>query len=158
LQLEKLQASGQVQIIASYRDPRDVCLSMVDAGQIAREKNRREFAEYTDLNSTLRQIEKQTVIFRKWGAIPGTVRLDYETLAFEPEATMTMLDNVLGIASDHAKAQHYAFNRAFTQKNRAVTNRRATDLSPEEDARLVRIFGTFIENVVEHPSDTWFAE
>src|SRR4029077_18506857 len=36
--LEERQACGELQIVASYRDPRDICLSLLDAGSRARSR------------------------------------------------------------------------------------------------------------------------
>jgi hypothetical protein len=155
--LETLQAERKVQIIASYRDPRDICLSLVDAGERARAKGMTAFSRTTDIETAMPRVERQIASFRTWGAIKGTLRLGYDVVAFSPDKALDSLERVLGFTCGREAAKKHAFEEAFTQKNKAVRDRHATELTPEQKAELDETFGKFLRRVIERNDDQWFA-
>lgn len=157
IHLQELQAQRKLQIFASYRDPREISLSMIDAGAKAREANQQAFSEFKDVDSTLSEIERQLEIFRRWAAIRGTVRLGYNMVAFEPDTMIDIVERVLGIAVNRGVAKHHAFNRAFTQKNKGVKDR-LNELSPDDRQRLTARFQDFIDNVIVNNNEAWFSD
>jgi len=156
--LEELQASRKLQVIASYRDPRDVCLSLVDAGKRARQNGRRGFSKIDGLPQAIRQVQKSTQNFRKWAALRGTLRLNYETVAFSPDAAITAAERALGVHSDRPRVVKHAFENAFTHKNKAVRHRYLDELTAVEQAEMAEMFGDFIEKVCQHHDDSWFSD
>jgi hypothetical protein len=155
--LEELQEKRLVQIIASYRDPREICLSLADAGAHARAHNRTAFSEFTDIHSAVPGVLRQIGKFRRWGAVRGALRLDYDLVAFSTDEAIDRIEERLGIVCDRAYANRYAFNEAFTQKNKAKRHRAKEDLGEEDYAALTATFADFIQNVCEHQNDSWFA-
>ena len=156
--LEELQAARKLQVIASYRDPRDICLSLVDAGDRARQKGKRAFAKIDGLPRATRQVTKASQNFRKWGALRGTLRLYYDTVAFSPDNAIEEVERVLNVKSDREAVMKHAFHRAFTQKNKATQHRYATELDESGQQEMWEIFGTFIQRVCEQNDDHWFSE
>jgi hypothetical protein len=57
--LEKLQRERRIQVVVSYRDPRDICLAMLDAGSAARTAGVKEFSEITDLAVAATRVAEQ---------------------------------------------------------------------------------------------------
>lgn len=157
LRLTELQAQGQIQIFASYRDPREICLSLVDAGARARKNHEGPFSEYESLDDAIPEVEKQINVFRRWGSIPGVVRLGYDTVAWEPDKAVALIERTLGIKSKRDAAKHQAFNRSFTQKNKAVKGRHS-ELTPEQNQHLLERFASFMDNVVLNDNDAWYAD
>ena len=155
---EAMQARGRLQIVASYRDPRDICLSMVDAGAHARRNNRETFSSITDLASAIASVQRQYLLFRKWGAIRGTLRLDYEVAAFEPEKAMALIGERLAIRYDCEAVKRYVFEEAFTQKNKAQTRRHTTDLSAEQLGEVTAAFDTILHGLYGADGGKWFAD
>src|ERR1044072_2240512 len=49
--LEQRARADKLRIMASYRDPRDICLSLIDAAVKSRAQGKKEFSEVTDLES-----------------------------------------------------------------------------------------------------------
>ncbi|HVU22399.1 MAG TPA: hypothetical protein VHE09_16835, partial [Rhizomicrobium sp.] len=72
--LESLQARGDLQVIASYRDPRDVCLSLLDAGERSRTLERGGFGKFETLDEAAKFVKGRTARFRKWASLRGTLR------------------------------------------------------------------------------------
>jgi hypothetical protein len=157
LHLEELQKQKKVQIVASFRDPRDICLSLMDAGARAREKGLKAFSECTDLASVLPKVQRSLTTFRIWGAIDGTLRLPYELVAFTPNRAVSEMEKAFGFSCDREAAKRHAFKDAFTQKNKAVENRHQTDLTPEEAGHLAQVFDKFLRRVMRKNDDEWFS-
>lgn len=157
LQLQDLQAQGKVQIFASYRDPREICLSLVDAGAKAREANQQSFSEMRTLEAAVPEVEKQVAVFRRWASIRGTVRLAYNMVAFSPDVTIDIVERVLGITANREFVKHHAFNRAFTQKNKGVEGR-VSELTPEQNLMLTARFREFIDNVIVNQNEAWLSD
>jgi len=155
--LEQLVDDKRLRIIASYRDPRDICLSLVDAGVKSRAAGKKEFSEVSDLESAVPRVLEQIVKFRKWAAVRNTLRLDYDVVAFDPDVAIERIERCLGIASDYHQAKRHAFADAFTQRNKAQRHRSRTELSPEEDARLTEAFAEFLGNVHDANNEAWFS-
>jgi Sulfotransferase domain len=157
LLLEELQAERKVQVVASYRDPRDICLSLLDAGNSARARGTKPFSEYTDLASTVLPVQRQLLRFQKWASIRGALRLDYELVAFSPDRAIDAIEHAIGIQCDHSQAKRHAFDDAFTQKNKAVMRRHAEELTEQQAQELLRAFGKFIQHVCTKNDDRWLA-
>jgi hypothetical protein len=156
--LEQLQADREIQVIASYRDPREICLSLMDAAKKAKKLGLDAFARQAALEQAQQGIERRIGEFRTWGALKGTLRLDYDTVAFLPEDAMGPIEAALDIKSDRAAAKHYAFNEAYTQKNKAKRGRYRSELSAKQNAEMLARFGEFIRRVCGEDDQKWFDE
>ena len=147
--IEKLQHQKRLQLTVSYRDPRDICLSMVDAGRKARASGYKEFSEITDIEIASERLSEQLEKLFKWAAVPGTLLLDYNMVAFDPDDAIERMEHCLGIRTDHEIVKKYVFEEAFTQKNKAERNRYLRELSREQVLALSDKFRPFISNFIE---------
>jgi hypothetical protein len=155
---EELQKRGQLQVIASWRDPRDICLSLVDAGKQARASGQREFSLMTDVHVAAYEVSSQLQKFIKWASLKGTLTLEYDIVAFSPENAIDCIESVLGIASDRGQAIRHAFEEAFTQKNKGERNRFRNELTQEEKLALEKRFRIFLQRMYEGDAAHWFAQ
>jgi hypothetical protein len=156
--VEKLQREKTLQLVVSYRDPRDICLSMLDAGERARASGVKEFSEITDLAVAEARVSEQIDKFFKWAAVPGALLLSYEMVAFEPETAMDRIESCLSLRADRARAKQYAFEEAFTQKNKAQRNRFLGELTVQQRVDLEKTFETFISNFIDGDPAQWLSE
>src|SRR5262249_10164298 len=62
----QLVTQGKAQVFASYRDPRDVALSLLDHAARSRQAGIRDFAEFHELADTLGAIEFQIRRLDAW--------------------------------------------------------------------------------------------
>jgi hypothetical protein len=154
--LEAAQAERKLQVIASYRDPRDICLSLMDSGRRSREKGKQAFSGIEDLGRAAEKVKKRIRDFRKWAALRGSLRLNYDTVAFEPDTAIDAIDSVLNIKSDHARAKEYAFDEAHTLKNKAKRARYLDEMDDEQKRTMQETFGRFINRVCEKNDQRWF--
>ncbi|MBV9991197.1 MAG: hypothetical protein JOZ72_07870 [Alphaproteobacteria bacterium] len=155
--IEEMQAARKLQVIASYRDPRDICLSLVDHGQRSRAKGDGSYAHVGDLERAMHLVEKAIPKFRQWGAVEGTLRMFYETVAFAPDAAIDAIEAVLGVKGDREAAKKHAFEDAFTQLNKARKNRYEDELDDAQKAMMLDAFGVFIEKVCGRNDQEWFS-
>ena len=155
--LEEEQRASRLQVVASYRDPREMCLSLLDASARARKKGNFTFGGKSDLRQVAQSVERRIRDFREWGALKGTLRLDYDTAAFLPHDAMERIEAKLGIAADRAAVKNYVFNEAFTQKNKARQGR-YRELSAADNAELLARFDEFIRRVCGLDDQGWFDE
>jgi len=151
---EERQRAGDIRVIASFRDPRDVALSLLDAGK--RAGGRGPFAEIVDLEIALDRVETRLKDFRLWAALEGTLRLNYEDLAFAPDKAISAIEQALGVSADHEEVIRYVFTEARTLRNKATPRRHETELDAKQAEALRQRFHRFLSNVIESDSQAWF--
>ena len=152
--LEEQQAAGRLRVVASYRDPRDLCLSLLDAN---RHEKAQGFAGIETLDDAIGYVERCIPKFRKWAALRGTVRLNYETVAFAPEAAIDVLEPALGVRCDRAAVLQQAFRGgALTLKNKARPARHRDEMSAEDAARAGAAFAAFIAHACAQDDQAWY--
>jgi len=146
--LEELMARGNLRVVATHRDPRDACLSLLDAAAKSRAAGTKDFAGIVTLDDAADYIERRIAVFERWAALKGTLALDYETVAFAPDAALDAIERTLGIKCDRPAVLRHAFEDARTLKNKARPARHRDELSAEDRDRLTARFGDFIARYV----------
>jgi DNA-binding MarR family transcriptional regulator len=154
--MNELARTGDAKVHTVVRDPRDVCLSLLDAGAKARQKGKEAFAEVYTLEDASANVVKQLERLRCWGSINGALILDYKQAAFSPEEALIQIEQHLGITCDHAAVIDKVMNQTFTQKNKGVKDRYISELSEGDKETLKRTFGEFITKVCEARDYSWF--
>jgi hypothetical protein len=152
--LDERHAAGQLAIHAVCRDPREMCLSLLDAGRVARSKGRGGFSAIETIDDALRAVRRRIKQFRVWAAVENALILRYDTFAFEPDAAIEQMRSHLRVAGDPEAAKKYAFEEAFTQKNLGVPAR-YEQLPPEDNARILSKLGWFLEEVYQGDVQEW---
>lgn len=153
--LEELQAARALQVIATYRDPRDICLSLLDAGERARTAGKGFFQKFETLEDAGRFARGSILRFRKWAALRGTLRLNYETVAHEPKNAISAIEAVLGVRSDRDRVMTHAFEDAFTQKNKAARTRYREEMTVGQQAWAAKTFSKFLKHACESDDQSW---
>ncbi len=155
--LEDLYDSGHLRVVASYRDPREMCLSLLDAAARAEKNGFTAFAERNEMRYAAKGIERRIPHFREWGALKGALRLDYDTAAFLPDNAMDEIERTLTVTCDREAAKTYTFKTAYTQKNKAKPGR-YRELDEKQNAELLERFDEFIRRVCDLNDQQWFDE
>jgi hypothetical protein len=159
--LQEASVSNRVRIQVNYRDPREIALSLVDAGAKARAKGEKSFSEYFAVEDTVKDVSNQLKQCRLWGSLAGALRLFYNDVAFNtPDAIAHICDH-LGISplDESAVAEVVTrVSKTFTQKNRAAKDR-YKDLTIRQSEFLIEaIKGSrpFINRVCMRRDMSWF--
>jgi len=155
--LEELQRKRTLQVVASYRDPRDICLSAMDAGEKSRAKSvRKAFSSIDRLETAARKVTRRVADFRQWAALQGTLRLYYETVAFRPDEAISAIETVLGIKCDHEHVKRSVFEDANLFKNKAKSQRHLEDMDDLRRKELTQFFRKFIRRACEKDDQEWY--
>jgi len=154
--VEERQRAREIQIVTSYRDPRDVCLSLLDAGAKARAKNAGAFGNFETLEDAADFVRGRIARFRKWSAVQGTLRLNYDTVAYEPEKAIGAIERALDVRSDKETVLKHAFENADTLKNAARRHRHLSEMDDAQKAGLTHKFRRFLKHAIESDDQDWY--
>lgn len=155
--MEAAQAEGKLQIIASYRDPRDICLSLLDSARKSRVTGARAFAGIRNLDKAARRVSERIDQFRRWASIRGALRLDYDIVAFSPDRAIVEIEKSLHIKCERERVKKQVFEEVDTQKNKARRHRHVDELTEAELTKLTTKFRQFIR-ICEEDDQAWFDE
>lgn len=140
-----LAAQGLVSAHVNQRDPRDICLSLLDAGRLARSRGDAAFAEFVTLADAVagvrRYLGEQTI----WAALPRTLKLDYATCAFRMAEAVEAIKADLGISCPNWLVRLWVQRFAFTYRNKAVPARHERELTPDQAAWLAGEFEDWLD-------------
>lgn len=160
--IEKRIAEASIKVHVNYRDPREVCLSLVDAGVQARERGRPAFAEIHTLADAARIVRRQLGVCRRWGAVRGALHLYYNDVAFDTRHAVDQMCTDFGFEllspAEYDTIVDGLFHNTFTQKNKAVIDR-YKELTDRQNAFLIeQIPGIqdFISRVCVERDHSWF--
>jgi hypothetical protein len=123
-----------------FRDPRDIVLSLLDAGARARQESRRAFSEIVTIEDALVGLGRQVAKMNRWLELPGMMPLLYDRFAFNTARTARLLACQLGVSVDAEKAAA-ALEGRFTQRNKAKPFRHLEEMDPADQRRVMDRFG-----------------
>ena len=94
----RLVADGAAWVFVSYRDLRDVALSLLDHGARSRAKGIRDFAEFYDVSDTLEIIKTQVQRLEGWVKSCKPLLLSYDEVCFDTRSTISRIAERLGVS------------------------------------------------------------
>ncbi|UPY37522.1 hypothetical protein [Sediminicoccus sp. KRV36] len=133
-------ARGLVRAHVNHRDPRDICLALMDAARLHRVFGLAEFSEYEQLEQAVAGVDRHLKELALWCELPRILHLDYDTCAFRPHQAIDLIKADLGLRAPNALVRHYATRLAFTQRNKAVADRHRRELDHRQVARMTEAF------------------
>jgi len=140
-----LAGRGEAAAIVNHRDPRDICLSLCDAGRVARERGEAAFAEFVTLADAAARVQDYLVELEGWRDLPRLLELLYEVCAFATRRAIEAVKTHLGLRSPTWLVRFHAGRIAFTHRNRAVPERHLAELSGDERASLDAAFAPYLD-------------
>ncbi|WP_439598082.1 hypothetical protein [Falsiroseomonas sp.] len=139
-----LAARGLVSAHVNWRDPRDICLSLLDAGRLARSRGEQAFSEFVTLEDAVAGVGRYLGEHAIWAGLPATLALDYAICAFRTEAAVEAIKADFGIACPNWLVRLWVQRFAFTYRNKAVPARHVAELTPDQAADLQRRFAPWL--------------
>ncbi|MBK0400184.1 hypothetical protein H0I76_13380 [Limibaculum sp. M0105] len=136
-----LLRDGVAKAHAVYRDPRDMALSLMDAGARARENDRPAFAEIATLDDALAATRRQHRTLCTWLRHIMVAPLCYDDVAFDPVRMIRRLALQIGVPAEPERVLETIERERFTQRNKAVRARHETELGAEDSMRIAAEFG-----------------
>ncbi|WP_081193750.1 hypothetical protein [Halomonas sp. BC1] len=142
----ELVNQGKAFASATFRDPRDIAVSLVDHGERSRQKGIADFANFIQPIDALTEIKHQINRLDSWVKLDGCQSFSYELIRSKPEDVVSVLLNqleffdikvseVLAPFKDPANIIHY---------NVGGSGRHKDQMSTEEIEKFASEFESFI--------------
>ncbi len=111
---------GGALVQATYRDPREMALSMIDHGNRSRAAGKLAFSEVTDLDDAIENITSQIDSLTQWLYRPNCLPVYYEDVAFRTVPTMRRILAQLQLDVSPVPIVQYVLRKRFIQLNKGV--------------------------------------
>jgi len=140
--------AGEAIAYASYRDPRDMVLSMLDHGKRARETGQKSFSNLHTAEQALENIRHQHNTLTAWLRLPFTMPLYFEDAAFDTETTAARVLASLCLKLDPVVLSEVVLTQRFTQKNKALRQRYPDEMTPALSSAIKAEFAPLFEHLI----------
>jgi hypothetical protein len=141
--------SGHAMAHATYRDPRDMALSMMDHGQRNLKQGKSAFTEITDLAAARANINSQIDSLTQWLIRPNCLPLFFDDLAFDPDTTTRQIMAHLQLEIDPTRVANFVKKRRFTQMNKGIRRRFKSEMSLIERQRFRRQYAALFKHLIK---------
>lgn len=143
---------GTIRATASYRDPREIALSMVDHGVRSRRWSIPEFSECKTPADCLASIDDQVETLRAWCRISGVERIAYNDICFDMGGVIARLARTLALAVAPSQVENVFANKMMVgQFNKGVKDR-FHEMSALESAFFLDRYAHFYDDFMPGPS------
>jgi len=139
-----LAARGLVSVHVNHRDPRDICLSLLDAGRLARRRGKQPFSEFVTLEDAVARVRLYLAELAVWNGLPRRLDLHYHDCAFSTDRAIEAIKADLGIDCRNWPARLWATRLAYTHRNKALPNRHLSELTPAQAEWLAGEFAAWL--------------
>lgn len=146
-----LASSNLVSAHVNHRDPRDICLALLDAGAMARARHDSTFSEFVSLDVAVDAVARCLNAIAVWDHLPNVVTLRYEINAFRTDEAIDTIKAHFGVRCSNALVRFYLRWIAFTQRNKAIPERHRGELNPAMAAQLSERFGDYLQRMGYEP-------
>ena len=132
-------------MFASYRDPRDVALSLLDHGARSRQSGIEDFAKFRTIGDTIEAIRSEIRKFENWVRLCGPIIIPYDEICFDTRTTVEKIAQRLGLSVniDAISQQFLANKRLIGQFNRGEPQRFKREMDPETSDQFVCLFSEY---------------
>jgi len=137
-----LVAEGKAEVFVSYRDLRDVALSLLDHGARSRAKGIKDFAQFHELADTLEDIKAQIQRLEGWVKSCKPLLLSYDEICFDTPSTISRIAERLGVSVDiEAIFAEFDLNKDLIgQFNKGERRRFEREMDSETSALFIETF------------------
>lgn len=143
----RMVAEGGARVFASYRDPRDIALSLLDHAARSRQMGIKDFAEFHKLPDTIASIGSRIRRLEEWVQSCSPILVPYDEICFETPATVHRIADALGVSvDDEAIAAEFAnAKEEIGQFNVGIPRRFAREMSEQDSKMFLERFRSFYE-------------
>lgn len=138
----------QALIQASYRDPREMALSMLDHGIRSRAAGRPAFADIETLDDAMRDITSQIDSLTQWLYRPGCLPLYYEDVAFRSLGTTRRILRHLQLDIAPRKVLNHVLKKRFIQLNLGIKKRFRGQMDAADQRAFRRAYEPFYRHLI----------
>ena len=138
--LQKLSAENCCFATANFRDPRDVTLSMLDAGEVERNSGKNNvMSQILNIDNAIEKVLIEYEVFEKWAEEDFRQKVEYEEICFNTKPTLKkLLSPMLGHPPSDSEIDSVV--EAFSDRrnikfNKGVPNRYTLEMNEEQAER-----------------------
>jgi hypothetical protein len=148
----RLVADGTADVFASYRDLRDVALSLLDHGARSRAKGIKDFSEFREVEDTLEDIKVQVRRFENWVKLCNPLLLSYDEICFDTQSTISRIAGRLGVSVDvEAISNEFISNKNLIgQFNKGENRRFEREMDAKTSLFFVNAFAPYYQTYFPH--------
>jgi hypothetical protein len=139
-----LVQKNEALVFASYRDLREIALSLLDHAAKSRMRGISDFADLSTVNDTLPLIKDQVQRFENWVSSTAPLLIPYNEIAFDTNTTINRIAERLSVPVDaETIAATFDNKTSIGQFNRGEKRRFEREMLPETSALFLRSFSGF---------------
>lgn len=143
--------SCRVKAISTYRDPRDIALSLLDAARLDFANNKNRFTKYKSIVDTQEMVDYQIKCFKTWSAVKNISLVSYEDIALNPNNVSHQISSYLGFEDNESVVVDLTSDKStIWEYNKGVLNRWVSEFEPSDvSAWQSRVdeFSSYIESL-----------
>jgi hypothetical protein len=138
-------AEGTAQVFVSYRDLREVALSLLDHGARSRRKGTKDFARFYEVSDTLEDIKTQTQRLEGWVRACDPLLLPYDEICFDTPSTIYRIAERLGVSVDIESicAEFRSNKQLIGQFNKGEKGRFEREMDTVTSALFIKSFARY---------------
>ena len=140
-------AEGRIKASASFRDPREVALSMADNGALSRQLGIPAFSEIAVPEDALPSIDMQLACLGEWMAVPGVEAFSYNEVCFSTDQAVRRLCAQIGVAVDAGRTIAPFRNRMLIGQLNVARPLRYRDMDEATQAIFLQRYAAFYATV-----------
>jgi len=146
----------RIRMTMTYRDPRDIVLSMIDHGRKSRSgespTRTRAFSQFHNIDDALPRVQSRMDEFLTWRKLPYVHAIRYEELMSDPFNKLKDMIAFLGWSIEDQVLQelidHQEKNKQSSMNfNKGTTERWRTEMSQEEQDKCLEAFEPYLREL-----------
>ncbi|WP_420396369.1 sulfotransferase domain-containing protein [Nioella sp.] len=147
--LSKYVADGDIRVIASIRDLRDVALSMIDAGAESRAAGKlNQMAAVHTIDDAVVKIKDDVAALNRWSKLSGTLFIPYNEIRVSPESIIGKVSvSVFNkqLSSEECDKINESIPRSTIRLNKGVKDRYKSEMSRDQSEKILSTFPEYYE-------------
>ena len=138
----ELVKQGQSKIFVSYRDLRDVALSLIDHGQRSRSRGATDFSQFLEPRDSLVTLTDAVRRMQSWVDTCDPLLISYEDVSFDTENTVKRIAQKLEVQVSVDEVLRFFEHKkdVIIHFNKGVRDRHQTEMDPETSALFLNTF------------------
>jgi hypothetical protein len=143
----RLVMAGQAEVFVSYRDLRDVALSLLDHGARSRARGIKDFAEFYEVSDTVENLKAQIRRFETWVRLCKPLLLSYDEICFNMPLAISRIAERLRVSVDaRSIVDEFSSNKkSIGQFNKGEGRRFEREMDAKTNALFIDTFSAYYE-------------
>ena len=147
--LSRYIENGEIHVIASIRDLRDVALSMIDAGADSRAAGlKNQMANVQNISDTIAKIREDVTALKRWSMLPRILYVPYNEIFLNPDSIVGKIAKFAfdrDLSSDECKKINESIPRSTIRLNKGIKDRYKSEMSSAESEQILNTFSEFYD-------------